>query len=217
MKMSNTIGALAKALSNAQKEIKGATVNANNPYYNSSYADLSAVVDAAKPLSSNDIAYTQQSSFRDGAHIIETVLIHSSGEWISGEFPIFSKDLQDPQKHKSAHTLLRRAALMAAIGLAEIDDDGNKSIEKDSNQKYIEKDSNQKHQENKKEEKGPVNMAAKVTKKQIDFLLNFSVKQGFQYTELMNMVFSKYNIKSLEEMNMQQLQIVLEGLEYKKG
>ena len=52
----------------------------------------------------------------------ETMLIHKSGEWISGYLPIKPK-VDDPQGMGSAITYARRYALSAMLGIVADDDD----------------------------------------------------------------------------------------------
>lgn len=127
MNKSDNIGALAKALAKAQGAIKPATKSAENPFFKSSYADLPAIVEACrKELAANDIAIFQATYYTDETVVLETILAHSSGEWISGTYPI--KPVKaDPQSMGSAVTYARRYALAAMVGVvAEAeDDDGN--------------------------------------------------------------------------------------------
>ncbi len=60
MTKSETIGSLAKALSQAQAEIKGAVKDSNNPFFKSTYADLGSVIKAIKEaFTANGLSYTQ--------------------------------------------------------------------------------------------------------------------------------------------------------------
>jgi hypothetical protein len=59
-----------------------------------------------------------------GHAILETMLLHSSGQWISGS-QVIKPVKDDPQGVKSAITYARRAGLEAIVGVAPEDDDGN--------------------------------------------------------------------------------------------
>jgi hypothetical protein len=122
---SETIGALAAALSKAQADITGALKDSSNPFFKSKYADLASCWDACrKQLAANNLAVIQTVSVnweRDESVLI-TTLAHSSGEWIRSELPIRAKDAS-PQAQGSAITYARRYALAAIVGLAQIDDD----------------------------------------------------------------------------------------------
>lgn len=128
MKTSESVAAIAGALAKAQGAMGGAAKGKTNPHFKSRYADLEAVVDALKEaLSNNAIAYFQAlKTNQEGKLGVETMLLHSSGEWLLGGDECFvpvSKN--DPQGFGSATTYLRRYSLMAACGIAPEDDDGN--------------------------------------------------------------------------------------------
>ena len=124
MNRSDTIGALAKALAKVQGEIKSAAKDATNPFFKSNYADLPSVVKACKvALAANDIAYIQTTDFLEQETWLETILAHSSGEWVSGRYPVRPVK-NDPQGMGSAITYARRYALASMVGVvAENEDD----------------------------------------------------------------------------------------------
>ncbi len=127
MNRSETIGTLAKALAKAQGAIKPAGKGAENPFFKSSYADLPAIVKACRDeLAKNDIAYSQVTAYEGETVTLETMLFHSSGEWISGVYPV-KPVKNDPQGMGSAMTYARRYALAAMVGVVaeDEDDDGN--------------------------------------------------------------------------------------------
>jgi hypothetical protein len=127
MNKSAEIGKLAEALAKAQAEIKGAIKDSNNPFYKSSYANLESVVDACKEaLSKNGISYSQVFDYQEGVDFLETVLMHSSGQWISGRQRMLSKD-QTAQGMGSAASYNRRYGLAAICGVVQTDDDGNEA------------------------------------------------------------------------------------------
>lgn len=126
---SETIGKLAEALSKAQGQIKGAVADSANPFFKSKYADLQSVVDALKePYASNGIAYVQTTRLSDRQSIIvETILMHSSGEWISGELEVPAIK-NDPQAFGSAMSYGRRYSLQAIAGIPTVDDDAEEAM-----------------------------------------------------------------------------------------
>ena len=125
MNKSETIGQLALALSKAQGQMKFAAKDANNPFFKSKYADLASVIEAIKvPLSENGIAFVQATDFEDSAVIVETILLHESGEWISGKLRM-QPTKNDPQGVGSAVTYAKRYGLQAIAGVPSDDDDGN--------------------------------------------------------------------------------------------
>ena len=125
MNRSESIKSLAVAHNKAQAEMSGAVKDSNNPFFKSKYADLSSVVKAVKePFANNGLSYVQFPIEKDGRIGVETILMHSSGEWLSNEFTVqLSK--QDAQGAGSAITYCRRYALQAIAGIPSEDDDGN--------------------------------------------------------------------------------------------
>jgi hypothetical protein len=55
---------------------------------------------------------------------LDTMIVHESGEWIEGSFEI-PLGKTDPQGAGSAISYARRYALMAALNMPAVDDDGN--------------------------------------------------------------------------------------------
>ncbi len=126
MKTSDSIKELATALAKAQATMAGAKKDSTNPHFRSKYADLASIWEACRDaLTSNGIAVVQMTRARpEDVVIVETRLLHSSGEWIEGELlvPVMKADAQG---YGSAITYARRYALAAAVGVAPEDDDGN--------------------------------------------------------------------------------------------
>ncbi len=122
---SDSIGALAAALSKAQADITGALKDSSNPFFKSKYADLASCWDACrKQLAANNLAVIQTVyvHWERDETVLATTLAHGSGEWIRSDLPIRAKDTS-PQAQGSAITYARRYALAAIVGLAQIDDD----------------------------------------------------------------------------------------------
>ena len=128
--MTETTGKLAAALAKAQSEIKGAKKDAENPFFKSTYADLASTWEACREaLSKNELAVAQPTDLLDGQMILRTVLLHSSGESITGILPIMVGEKATAQQVGSAITYCRRYALAAMVGVAPEDDDGNSASE----------------------------------------------------------------------------------------
>ena len=128
MKMSESIKELAAAMAAAQLEIENASKNSANPHFKSKYADLAEVLNTARPvLAKHGLSVAQFPSMEANVVSVETILMHSSGEWISN---IASAPLSKPdaQGVGSATTYLRRYSLAALAGIAQEDDDGNSAM-----------------------------------------------------------------------------------------
>ena len=130
MNKSEQVDKLAAALCKAQAEMGGAVKDAKNPFFKSSYADLTSVIKAIKePFANNGLSYSQfpVTSEGGGGVGVVTVLLHSSGQWIESEFylPLAKKD---PQGGGSAITYARRYALQAMAGIPTADDDAEAAM-----------------------------------------------------------------------------------------
>ena len=129
MERSESINELALALSKAQGEITGAIRDSTNPHFRSKYADLSSVWEAIRaPFSKHGLGIVQGLSSVDGGVSCETLLTHSSGQWISSSLTI-PADKLNAHGYGSAATYARRFGLQAIAGIAPIDDDGNAAVE----------------------------------------------------------------------------------------
>jgi len=137
MQKSDSIAALAAALCKAQTTMEAATKSADNPFFHSKYADLATIIAASKePLSANGLAFVQTTDLAEVVNntfcvTVETVLMHSSGEWIMGALSMPCPKA-DPQSVGSAITYARRYGLQAIIGLPTDDDDGNAASQPES-------------------------------------------------------------------------------------
>jgi hypothetical protein len=130
MKTSESIKELATALAKAQAGIRHATEDAKNPHFGSSYATLASVWDACRSqLAQHGIAVVQAPE-ADGATIhMTTMLLHSSGEWISSTLSVTATKA-DAQGVGSVITYARRYGLAAMVGVAPgDDDDANAAVE----------------------------------------------------------------------------------------
>jgi hypothetical protein len=124
MNQSESIAALAAALSKAQSAITGALKDNANSFFKSKYADLASCWDACRSqLAANNLAVIQTTEVTEAGTVLVTTLAHSSGEWMRGYLPVLTKDA-GPQGQGSGLTYARRYALAAIVGLAQIDDDG---------------------------------------------------------------------------------------------
>ena len=125
MKSSESITTIAPAIVKMQTELKHAVKDSTNPFFNSKYADLAAVWEADhEALAKNGLAIIQTHiPAQPGCIGLETILMHTSGEWISGE-AYAALEKAGPQVYGSATTYLRRYGRQAITGVVSEDDDG---------------------------------------------------------------------------------------------
>jgi hypothetical protein len=128
MPTSPTIAALAAALVKAQSAMGGAKKDSTNPHFKTAYADLASIWDACRaPLANAGLSIVQLVS-SDATHaIVETILAHSSGEWVSSLLAV-PLTKADAQGLGSAITYGRRYALAAIVGVCPADDDGEAAV-----------------------------------------------------------------------------------------
>src|SRR4051812_10986106 len=132
---SETIGAIAGALAKAQIELqnpeKSLTATIHSPFPREGdrsfrYASLSSGLDLVrKSLGRHEIATVQTTSIDEGAGLIRltTTLAHSSGEWVSSDWPVCAvSETATPHRMGAALTYARRYALFTLVGIAGEDD-----------------------------------------------------------------------------------------------
>jgi len=130
MNKSEQVDKLAAALCKAQAEMGGAVKDAKNPFFKSSYADLTSVIKAIKePFANNGLSYSQfpVTSEGGGGVGVVTVLLHSSGQWLESEFylPLAKKD---PQSGGSCVSYARRYSLQSMAGIPTAEDDAEAAM-----------------------------------------------------------------------------------------
>ena len=124
MNKSEQLNELAGALAKAQGSMVAATKDTENPFFKSSYADLASVWEVIrKPLSDNGLSVLQSLDYRGNVRVLETILLHTSGQYISSYLDLTPKDASS-QAIGSAITYARRYALSALVGVCAEDDDG---------------------------------------------------------------------------------------------
>jgi len=127
MNKSETISELAKALNAFQGKVQPVKKDAVNPFFKSHYATLDAIWEGIKkPLTDSGLSVTQTLDIvDDGKNLLDTTLLHISGEWVSGSMAI-NPVKDDPQGLGSAISYARRYSLCAMLGVvADEDDDAN--------------------------------------------------------------------------------------------
>lgn len=128
---SYSLNQLFAALAKAQGEMEVAGKKSTNPYFKAKYADMAEIVRASRPyLSKYGLSVMQQIvSNIDGGSVLNTILAHASGEWISSQMRILPPKA-DVQTLGSYITFLRRYAYAALVGIvsSEEDDDGETAV-----------------------------------------------------------------------------------------
>lgn len=132
---SPSISNIAAALAKAQAEIENpeksltATIRSTFPREGERsfrYASLSSGLDLVrKSLGRHEIAIVQATSIDDVAGLIRltTTLAHSSGEWVSSDWPVCAvSETAAPHRMGAALTYARRYALFTLVGIAGEDD-----------------------------------------------------------------------------------------------
>jgi hypothetical protein len=123
MKMSDTINQLSTALAIAQGQIDDAVKDRKNDFYKAKYADLSSVRAAIrKPFADNGLSVVQFPRTVQGGIEVETMLMHSSGEFMAET--LFLPVKSEIHPIGSGISYARRYALMSIANLAADDDDG---------------------------------------------------------------------------------------------
>ena len=132
---SESIGLIAGALAKAQIELanpeKSLTATIRSPFPREGdrsfrYASLASGLDLVrKSLGRHEIATVQTTSIDEGAGLIRltTTLAHSSGEWVSSDWPVCPvSETAAPHRMGAALTYARRYALFTLVGIAGEDD-----------------------------------------------------------------------------------------------
>jgi hypothetical protein len=128
MKSSEQVNELATALCKAQGDMGGAVKDSSNPFFKSSYADLTSVIKAIKqPFSDNGLSYTQFPVSNEHGVGVSTRLMHTSGQWLEMEYTLPTVK-KDPQASGSAITYARRYALQSIAGIPTADDDAESAM-----------------------------------------------------------------------------------------
>jgi hypothetical protein len=132
---SETVGSLAAAMARAQQELRNpeksltGQIPATSPREQARsyrYASLASGLEIIrKSLGRQEIAAIQTTAIDKDIGLVRltTVLAHSSGEWVSSEWPVCPvADAADPQRMGAALTYARRYALFTLVGITGEDD-----------------------------------------------------------------------------------------------
>ena len=143
---SETIGNISAALAKAQAELtnpeKSLIATIRSPFPREAdrsfrYAPLSSGLDIVrKNLGRHEIATIQSTEIdqEGGLLRLTTILAHSSGEWVSSEWPVCQiADISSAQRMGAALTYARRYALFTLVGIAGEDDLDAPDLDADPN------------------------------------------------------------------------------------
>src|SRR5712692_4213204 len=131
---SESVAAIATALAKAQTELSNPEKAMVGTVYNNRsdspqsfrYASLSSGLDIVrKALGGQQIAITQTTDIdrANGMVNLTTLLLHTSGEWISSDWPVCQlSETSAPRRMGAALTYARRYALFTMVGIAGEDD-----------------------------------------------------------------------------------------------
>ena len=140
MDMSESIKELTAALAKAQGQFQAVPKLGHNPFLKNDYVQLDDIITAIRgPLSQNGIAWVQPLTGNGDELVLETLLLHESGEWMSCSAPIQTqadKGLSNLQSFGKALSYMRRYMLTTMLGINSGDDtDGDDSKPKQAAQK----------------------------------------------------------------------------------
>lgn len=125
MNKSEVINELAASLSKLQGEISDVFKDKKGYGYN--YADLSSILEEARPLlAKHGLSIAQLPASAHDKVVLETLLMHSSGQWVSSTIEMGverGKGMSLAQAVGSVITYARRYALAAMLGISQTDDD----------------------------------------------------------------------------------------------
>src|ERR1700704_605767 len=140
---SESVAAIATALAKAQTELSNPEKAMTGTVYNNRsdspqsfrYASLSSGLHIVrKTLGGQQIAIAQTTDIdrANGMVNLTTLLLHTSGEWISSDWPVCQlSETSAPRRMGAALTYARRYALFTMVGIAGEDDLDAPDITKD--------------------------------------------------------------------------------------
>lgn len=122
-----TLDQLAPALVNAQSELLHVVKSKQGA--RGAYAPFPDVVESIRPiLNRHGLAFTQHAVQCEGGVTLRTMLIHTSGQSLADDGLFVPAAKHDPQAFGSAHSYARRYSLLAMLGVATDDDDGERAL-----------------------------------------------------------------------------------------
>jgi hypothetical protein len=86
MQTSETITKVVGAIAKVQETVGAVTKGSKNPHFGNTYADLNTFLHALEgPMREQGLTLIQAPGMREGWVTVETLLAHSSGEWVRSE------------------------------------------------------------------------------------------------------------------------------------
>jgi hypothetical protein len=130
VRQSSQLGELATALSKFQGLVTGSHKGGKGNY--GAYTRLEDVWAAIRePLSSCGLSVTQWTGSREKGRVsVTTRILHASGQWLQGTCTVdvdSGARMNATQQYGSAFSYCQRYALLPALGLPPVDDDGAKA------------------------------------------------------------------------------------------
>ena len=209
MEKSESIKEIAMALSKFQGEIFNPKNTATNPSFNSKYAPLSEVINTIRQgLAKNGLSIVQ-APYTDGDNVIvETFLLHTSGEWISSPPLCLKMDRVTAQGAGSAITYARRYALSALLNISSEEDvDGNRVENLPLQNEAIE--------ENNSIVQPPISEVEDlITDKQIKYMHVLAKEKGIDSISLRNYSKSLFGKESSKELTRKEASELIESLQF---
>lgn len=133
MNKSDSIVNLAKALVLAQGEMGNAVKGSVNTFFKATYAGLNSVREACTPLLNKyGIVVLQPTVELNGGLYVETILLHQSGEYLSGLTEVRVEKPNNPQAMGSSISYSRRYGLQSILSIGAEDDDGEGAMARTS-------------------------------------------------------------------------------------
>lgn len=191
-----TNNALIAALVKTQLEIVPPKKDKVNPRFKSSYCSLDSIYESVRiPLAKNSLSLTHSVLFAEGKHTLVTNLLHSSGETLTANMPMFVDQLTS-QGFASALTYARKYAVCSLLGLpTEEDDDGNEAV---------------KQQVAVEVQKTMSKPLSKDQIEEIDVLIEDDM-------ELLNRILTGYKVNKLAEISSEHFSVIVKNLKARKN
>lgn len=204
------IGALSKAQAEFKPIEKNRTVDVmtrTGGTYRFRYATLDAILEAVrKPLADHGLAITQLITLRNGIPILQTLLLHQSGQWVSSEVQIVLTGAGGNQEFGSALSYMRRYAISAILNIASQEDDdaniadGNHIQEVVPQAPVAEKASEQK-------------IPSLISERQLSFVHMLARERGLSHDEVTGMAQAMFGVSSTKDLSRSEASQLIERLQ----